>query len=197
MSSAFLTPISAAPGMRRGVHIPNDVRDSIGVDVDVILDGEEDEGVDKCAQCGANGGKLWTESTWPALLSIDFLSLLPGHLPANEIEAAALVPLLMHPARGGAGRVLGEIFDLVEEDKDTDKDKPEFKDKAGWKRGDALCGGCLERLVGDYLWRWAYERKVEDGWKPTQNCWYGYNCKTQVHNIAHARDKNHLCVPIR
>ncbi|KAJ6465545.1 hypothetical protein C8R47DRAFT_1155012 [Mycena vitilis] len=186
MSSAFLTPVSAAPAMGRGA----DLLDSVGVDADVTLDGEEDEGVDTCAQCGADGGKLWTKSSWPTLLSIDFLSLLPGHLPANEVEAAALVPLLMHPARGGAGRVVGEIFDLIE-------DTPEFKDKAGWKRGDALCEGCLEKLVGDHLWRWAYERKVEDGWKPPQNCWYGYNCKTQVHSITHARDKNHLCVPIR
>ncbi|KAJ7605430.1 hypothetical protein DFH06DRAFT_1487214 [Mycena polygramma] len=175
------------------------VRDEDGVDADVILD--EDEGVgrdDKCAQCGAagGGGKLWTESNWPTLLSIDFLALLPGNLPQNEVEAAALVPLLMHPTHGAAERVLSAIFGML---------RPEFTDKDDFDKGtwvrvrksDGLCGGCLERLVGAHLWVWAYERKVEDGWKPTQNCWYGYNCKTQVHKIAHARDKNHLCVPIR
>jgi hypothetical protein len=28
------------------------------------------------------------------------------------------------------------------------------------------------------------------GWKATQNCWYGYNCKTQAHKASHAKEKN-------
>ncbi|KAJ7613619.1 hypothetical protein DFH06DRAFT_144265 [Mycena polygramma] len=162
-----------------------------GVDAGVILDGSQVVGRnDTCAQCGLGVGsdaRLWTESTWPTLIPIDFCALLPGKLNENEVEAAALVPLLMDPNRG-ADVVLREIFDLL---------TPAYKDKGKWKRTDSLCSGCLERLVGDHLHLWLYERKVKDGWKPTQNCWYGYNCKTQVHKIAHARDKNHLCVPIR
>ncbi|KAJ6517946.1 hypothetical protein C8R47DRAFT_1231619 [Mycena vitilis] len=162
------------------------VRDKEGVDADVILDGEEGVGVvkeDKCAQCGlvvSGDARLWTESTWPTLISIDFCALLPGLLPQNEVEAAALVPLLMHPNRGAAV-VLRGIFDdgLLAK---------EYKGK--WKKSDTLCGGCLDTLVGAHLHLWLYERKVEDGWKPTQNCWYGYNCKTQVHKIVHARNKN-------
>ncbi|KAJ6451093.1 hypothetical protein C8R47DRAFT_1329776 [Mycena vitilis] len=182
-----------------------------GVDADGILDGQEGVGVgreEKCAQCGlvvSGDARLWTESTWPTLISIDFCALLPGLLPQNEVEAAALVPSLMDPNRGAAV-VLRGIFD-------DDLLTPAYKvrknpmcrlaehnfNKGKWGKRDALCGGCLDKLVGAHLhlWMWLYERKVEDGWKPPQNCWYGYNCKTQVHKIAHARDKNHLCVPIR
>ncbi|KAJ6458328.1 hypothetical protein C8R47DRAFT_1328257 [Mycena vitilis] len=159
-----------------------------GVDAEVTLDGEEGVGVgreEKCAQCGlvvSGDARLWTESTWPTLISIDFCALLPGKLNENEVEAAALVPLLMDPNRGAAV-VLREIFD-------DDLLAKEYKGK--WGKRDALCGGCLDKLVGAHLHLWLYERKVEDGWKPTQNCWYGYNCKTQVHKIAHARDKNNI-----
>ncbi|KAJ7669955.1 hypothetical protein DFH06DRAFT_1125366 [Mycena polygramma] len=70
---------------------------------------------------------------WSTLISIDFGALLPGKLTENEVDAAALVPLLMDPNRS-ADMVLREIFDML---------TPAHKGK--WMRGDSLrgtiCGG--------------------------------------------------------
>ncbi|KAJ6516592.1 hypothetical protein C8R47DRAFT_1313017 [Mycena vitilis] len=43
------------------------------------------------------------------LISIDLSALLPGRLPQNEVEAAALVPLLMDPNRGAAVVLRGRL----------------------------------------------------------------------------------------
>ncbi|KAJ6560102.1 hypothetical protein B0H19DRAFT_1146502 [Mycena capillaripes] len=152
--------------------------------MDAILD-EVIGQSDKCAQCGVVGGvKLWTEANWENLISVDFCALLLGKLNENEVETEALVDLLMAPTCG-AEVVISEIFDMR---------TPEF---FGWKREDSLCSACLDKFIGGHLHLWLYKRKVADGWKATQNCWYGYNCKTQVHKINHGKEKNHLCVPLR
>jgi hypothetical protein len=91
--------------------------------------------------------------------------------------------------------VVAEIYDMK---------TSEF---AAWKKDESLCSACLDKLIGAHLHLWLFKRKVQgpspictrrrsadgssvDGWTPTQNCWYGYNCNTQVHKRHHAEAKN-------
>ncbi|KAJ7167846.1 hypothetical protein C8R46DRAFT_1094322 [Mycena filopes] len=154
---------------------------------DVIMDDVQSVAPDSCAQCNAKGVKLWSETNWDELINVDFCDLLQGQLNKNEIETEALVQLFMSP-NCGADVVVSEIYNgglLL----------PEFVGK--WRRDESLCEGCLEKLVGAHLHLWLYKRKVAGGWKPQQKCWYGYNCKTQVHKPNHAKEKSHLCAPTR
>ncbi|KAJ7660593.1 hypothetical protein B0H17DRAFT_1094960, partial [Mycena rosella] len=140
---------------------------------------------DACAQCGVVAGlKLWSEANWKTLINVDFCALLLGKLDKNDIEAEALMDLFMS-STCGAEVVVAEIFDM------------KTAAFAAWKKDDSLCSACFDKLIGAHLHLWLFKRKVQDGWKPTQNCWYGYDCNTQVHKRNHAKEKNHLCVPVR
>ncbi|KAJ7922277.1 hypothetical protein B0H13DRAFT_1983273 [Mycena leptocephala] len=151
--------------------------------MDAILDGVIVHS-DACAQCGVVS-ELWNEANWENLISVDFCALLQGKLNENEVEAEALVELCMSP-KGSPDVVVAEIYDML---------TPEF---AAWKKDESVCSGCLDKLIGAHLHLWLYKRKIADGWKATQNCWYGYNCKTQVQKSTMPRTKTfHLCTPIR
>ncbi|KAJ7726326.1 hypothetical protein DFH07DRAFT_852854 [Mycena maculata] len=162
----------------RGVALPT----SDGLD-SAILEGVRGKN-DKCAQCGVVAGLgLWSEANWANLINVDFCALLPGALNENDVESDALVELFMSTCP--ADVVIAEIYDM--------KTAP----FAGWKRDQSLCAACLDKLIGAHLHLWLYERKVQSGWTPTDNCWYGYNCRTQVHKREHAKARNHLCAPTR
>ncbi|KAK6981647.1 hypothetical protein R3P38DRAFT_3113885 [Favolaschia claudopus] len=66
-----------------------------------------------------------------------------------------------------------------------------------WTQDKSYCQSCFNRFSEENAWRWYLREKIEGGWNPPEDCWYGYNCKTMVHNQAHADSKNHLCVPTR
>ncbi|KAJ7660591.1 hypothetical protein B0H17DRAFT_330811 [Mycena rosella] len=140
---------------------------------------------DACAQCGVVAGlKLWSEANWKNLINVDFCALLPGKLGQNDIETEALMDLFMS-STCGAEVIVAEILDM------------KTTDFAAWKKDDILCSACLDKLIGAHLHLWLLKRKAQDGWKPTENCWYGYNCNTQVHKRTHAKGRNHLCIPVR
>ncbi|KAJ7469932.1 hypothetical protein B0H11DRAFT_2042835 [Mycena galericulata] len=140
---------------------------------------------DACAQCGVVAGLgLWSEANWVNLINVDFCAHLLGNLNKNDIETEALVGLFMS-STCGADVVVSEIYDMK---------TAEF---SAWKKDESLCSVCLDKLIGAHLHLWLFKRKVQDGWTPTGNCWYGYNCRTQVHKREHAKTKNHLCAPTR
>ncbi|KAK6966613.1 hypothetical protein R3P38DRAFT_906096 [Favolaschia claudopus] len=66
-----------------------------------------------------------------------------------------------------------------------------------WTQDKSYCQSCFNRFFEENAWRWYLREKIEGGWNPPEDCWYGYNCKTMVHKQAHADSKNHLCVPTR
>ncbi|KAF8200424.1 hypothetical protein K438DRAFT_1821947 [Mycena galopus ATCC 62051] len=150
---------------------------------DTILD-EDIPQIAECAQCGVDA-ELWNESNWENRTSADLRTLLPGRLNGNKVETEALVEILTSPT-GTTDVVISEIYAMLE---------PEY---VSWEKDESLCSACLDKLIGAHLHLWFYKRKVAAGnWKTTENCWYGYNCNTQVHKMSHAREKNHLCKPIR
>ncbi|KAJ7433289.1 hypothetical protein B0H11DRAFT_2259560 [Mycena galericulata] len=140
-----------------------------------------------CAQCSVVPGpglRLWGEANWANLATVDFCALLLGNLKNNIVETEALLALFTSPGCG-ADIVVLEIYDLK---------TPAF---ATWKKEERLCSACLDKLVAAHLHLWLFRRKVQNGWTPTEDCWYGYNCRTQTHKREHAKNKNHLCAPTR
>ncbi|XP_078157520.1 RING/U-box superfamily protein [Carex rostrata] len=57
-----------------------------------------------------------------------------------------------------------------------------------------LCNSCYDKFV-DFLLYW-YRVSLPRP-RDRENCWYGYLCRTQHHNIDHARKRNHVCRPTR
>ncbi|KAJ4465835.1 hypothetical protein C8J55DRAFT_247141 [Lentinula edodes] len=58
-----------------------------------------------------------------------------------------------------------------------------------WKEDDYLCQSCFKSFLIENLWVWL--RQVKANSAPlAENCWYGYNCRTQTHNLAHAQKLN-------
>jgi hypothetical protein len=75
--------------------------------------------------------------------------------------------------------------------------------KDGWKYkgkelkpSDILCEDCFKKVWNDLLYE--YRKSVNDSLpkkvKKRSNCWYGKDCKTQVHNQDHAKKYNHVCL---
>ncbi|PON35603.1 43kDa postsynaptic protein [Parasponia andersonii] len=63
-----------------------------------------------------------------------------------------------------------------------------------------LCNDCYEKLVSFLLY--CYRISTPKHLLPSdalarEDCWYGYGCRTQHHNEAHARKRNHVCRPTR
>ena len=58
-----------------------------------------------------------------------------------------------------------------------------------------ICQEC-SGLLWDFLlykYRELIDNDLEGHIKSRTKCWYGKECKTQVHNLAHAQKLNHIC----
>ncbi|KAJ7249630.1 hypothetical protein C8J57DRAFT_1356323 [Mycena rebaudengoi] len=137
-----------------------------------------------CSQCNGVGVKLWSQNNWDTLDMAYFRAQFKGNLSKNEHEMDMLKAVFLSRTDRSKS-VVEEIHDVK---------TPAF---AAWAEEGDLCSPCLDKLVSAHLHLWLLNRKVNEGWKPTQDCWYGYDCNTQVHNRAHAREKNHLCAPTK
>ncbi|KAL1719047.1 hypothetical protein EV715DRAFT_199882 [Schizophyllum commune] len=68
----------------------------------------------------------------------------------------------------------------------------------GLSTSSALCANCLKDVISEFLPQWWLERKRNAGETiPTEDCWYGWNCRTQTHKTLHATRLNHFCKPTR
>ncbi|KAL1667450.1 hypothetical protein GGF50DRAFT_48548 [Schizophyllum commune] len=68
----------------------------------------------------------------------------------------------------------------------------------GLSTSSALCADCLKDVISECLPQWWLERKRNAGETiPTEDCWYGWNCRTQTHKPLHATRLNHFCKPSR
>ncbi|KAH7923083.1 hypothetical protein BV22DRAFT_1036762 [Leucogyrophana mollusca] len=151
--------------------------------LDNIIGGE-----DKCERCQSDsvkGTSLWGPNNWsflPGFVRLyDWKDKLKGRLGFNIAEtvgfnqacSATPWPIL-----------IGEVFDQKTEAYDL------------WNKDDWICRDCLEIFLKNHLHLWYLEKKRETGVIP-ENCWYGYNCRTQMHNMDHARKLNHWCEPTK
>ncbi|KAJ7450360.1 hypothetical protein FB451DRAFT_722014 [Mycena latifolia] len=132
---------------------------------------------DRCAHVCSS--KLWHEHNWDAL-HLEPRVLLKGKLADNFTEIEYLDAA--KPSKN-IPKLISDIYTLATED---------FKD---WKKSESLCGGCLTKFLSAHLHLWLFEYKVKDGWDAPEDCWYGYECRTQTSVTLHALTKNHLCKP--
>ncbi|CUA75081.1 hypothetical protein RSOLAG22IIIB_01722 [Rhizoctonia solani] len=73
--------------------------------------------------------------------------------------------------------------------------------EAGHGDADYFCSVCIGSTVQNGFAE-SWRRKIENGEVPLpaqvpnlSNCWYGRDCRTQSHNVAHATRLNHDCDP--
>ncbi|KAJ7867971.1 hypothetical protein B0H13DRAFT_2064834 [Mycena leptocephala] len=128
-------------------------------------------------QCDINGGiDLWTESNWAVQNSVT-LAFLPCILEYLPMPGCFYTHVRGVPVQD----LLRDLFALK---------TPEY---ASWSPQDKLCEGCLKRFMTDHIHLWLRQRKHAAGETIPEDCWYGYNCRTQAHNAEHAKKRNHLC----
>ncbi|KAK7694337.1 hypothetical protein QCA50_001520 [Cerrena zonata] len=149
---------------------------------------------DICHRCNAvKGLQLWGPTNWDLLRGhLELKNVFLGYLRTNPIERAAFRQYVFdnyHPLRG----VGHQFSDFIEQCFDTDAENTENWDKTKWH-----CLDCVHIFLKQRAWKWWYQQKQEQpGYQAVDDCWYGYNCRTQTHKWAHAQKLNHLCVPTR
>ncbi|KAJ7234349.1 hypothetical protein B0H12DRAFT_157731 [Mycena haematopus] len=165
---------------------------------------------DTCSQCAApRGVDLYTEANWDRL-PIPLMTFLKNHLRRNQTLSQPFYAVTSHLMHSDAlGPFIGDLFAF------KTHTAPGFDD---WERTDLYCLPCLTHFLEEHLWIWFLEERLRGayfllfilcrisrltcvrvigGWVPPENCWYGWNCRTQTHKRSHAETKNHLCVPIK
>ncbi|KAJ6490825.1 hypothetical protein C8R45DRAFT_990998 [Mycena sanguinolenta] len=156
---------------------------------------------DTCSQCAAPGGiALLTQANWHRAL------LFPAHLLKGRLKQDSA--MLMH-----LSVAIQDCHDGSDDDSDSDiwEDAdanlgpwiarvfgvPKTSEWDGWTKDQSYCLSCLTKFLEEHSWRWLLQERITGGWSPPPDCWYGYNCRTMVHNSTHANKLNHLCVPTR
>ncbi|EKM60840.1 uncharacterized protein PHACADRAFT_133680 [Phanerochaete carnosa HHB-10118-sp] len=150
---------------------------------------------DDCYRCHEPKGlDLWGRPNWQLLRGIisvrRLIQTLEGNLSRNSHEMSQLADHIQ--ARDDDLRLTFDWAKFIEELCDMDGDAEGPWDKDQW-----YCLDCLLALVRLRLREWWTATKVKEGMQFKPDCWYGYNCRTQVHRAQHATKLNHLCTPTR
>ncbi|TFK52504.1 hypothetical protein OE88DRAFT_1807395 [Heliocybe sulcata] len=154
-----------------------------------ILD-EYEQYTRPCHLCAKTGDRLWSASNWPFLKGyappLTFARSMKGNLTLNRHETNGLQQYLQRPTLCYAS-----FMDWMFDNKDT---SGQYRDLT---RDDWICQECLQTFVNSKLHLWWLERQRAEGMPVrTEDCWYGYNCRTQRY-YTHAMKLNHLCAPTR
>jgi len=159
-----------------------------GVYKTIILDAVHGEN-DRCCRCDTvHGVDLWNESNWSLLKGRvdlnDFLTRLTGRLLANRLEVMSLRNAVTSSSFS-LSVFMDEIYDMKISAYDN------------WDKQDWLCYVCVMEIIQRHLYLWWLEQKRKAGQQIPEDCWYGYNCRTQTRRPEHAKKLNHLCEPSR
>ncbi|KAL0571535.1 hypothetical protein V5O48_010426 [Marasmius crinis-equi] len=164
-----------------------------------ILDSVEGEN-DTCARCEdkvTKGSNLWGPTTYDFLTKVHsnfksslIIAYLPGHLRYNRVEGPYCMSLMskIPPEENAYEYVVQDILD-------SDYKQDAFED---WKKDDHLCMSCLTKLLRENLHLWLLNKRIQAGDTVlAEDCWWGWNCRTQTHKQTHAEGKNHICPQTR
>ncbi|TFK72711.1 hypothetical protein BDN72DRAFT_957066 [Pluteus cervinus] len=158
----------------------------------VILDSVVGEH-DICQSCSSSPGgfNLRNHTNWDTLRLVfdgptgsGVWPSLRGNLRSNILEMNNYRIICARPF--DYPKFMQEMFGLEQ-----------VKKSSGWKREDWLCENCIKAFLYMHLHFWMLQRKKEAGEVIYEDCWYGYNCKTQTHSMDHAERYNHFCEPTR
>ncbi|KAJ4482378.1 hypothetical protein J3R30DRAFT_3458979, partial [Lentinula aciculospora] len=142
-----------------------------------------------CSECGPQLfiGRLWGKTTWDYLslssqtlgtyLFPSLATFMKGELNRNPVELKRVEALLVNTP-----------FKEIYEDMYTKNLKlPEWhaRNDDYW-----ICQTCLTKFIKDHLHLWVIMKRKEANEQVANDCWYGFNCRTQVHNLRHAQQLN-------
>ncbi|KAF9029902.1 hypothetical protein BDZ89DRAFT_1064999 [Hymenopellis radicata] len=152
---------------------------------------------DTCTLCNhAKGINIWNESNWdylqglPAFNIVNLHRLLMGRLRdtyhiTNRLHTECSKLAVPSTSRF-LSRLIGQMFSLK---------TPEYD---AWQNiFDLICTECLQQFMASHLHLWLLATMRAAGDPVQDDCWYGYSCRTQVHNSTHATKLNHLCPQTR
>ncbi|KAI5124418.1 hypothetical protein M0805_008302 [Coniferiporia weirii] len=143
------------------------------------------EEIQHCQRCEQPSQLLLGENNWHWMqICFDDLILarfLPGHLANNAGVLGQILTMFRRPCSYVA--MISTMFD--------DQNDPE----SGWTREHWLCLDCLTMFIRERIFSWFVSQLVKDEYVFKTNCWYGWNCRTQVHKPHHADRLNHICEP--
>ncbi|KAJ6587486.1 hypothetical protein DFH09DRAFT_1274433 [Mycena vulgaris] len=115
---------------------------------------EEVRGIrDTCKQCDkTETRRLWTPATWEHF-NLNPPSLLPGKLHSNHLETGPMNAFLGTPEEfpEAISALIEEVFLQVER-------QPGFGE---WEEDDALCEGCLQKILTAHLHLWLLAKKLD------------------------------------
>ncbi|KAF9022073.1 hypothetical protein BDZ89DRAFT_1071012 [Hymenopellis radicata] len=152
---------------------------------------------DTCTLCNhAKGINIWNESNWdylqgsPAFNIVNLHRLLMGRLRDTQHITNRLhtecSKLAVPSTSRFLSRLIAQMFSLKTSNYDA------------WQNvDDLICTECLQQFITSHLHLWLLATMRSAGDPVQDDCWYGYNCRTQVHNLTHATKLNHLCAPTR
>ncbi|KAJ7657235.1 hypothetical protein DFH06DRAFT_1197720 [Mycena polygramma] len=144
---------------------------------------------DTCSQCPTPGGfSLLTQANWHRA-QLSAYQLLKGNLKRNtSVTFDFMTATGLQRDPDALGPWIASVFEGPRADAAWD----------GWTKDLSYCLPCLVKFLEEHAWRWFLEkRQLDPTWVQPENCWYGYNCRTQGHKPDHGRKLNHLCVPTR
>ncbi|KAH7885296.1 hypothetical protein F5I97DRAFT_1884339 [Phlebopus sp. FC_14] len=131
---------------------------------------------------------LWCPTNWEYLKGVinpgEMHRTLKGNLPQSVdfVEKANFINIWRLDRYS---ELVGEVFEQK-----TDA-------YSGWEKEDLICIACLREFLRDHLHLWYVERRRKQGLNAHEDCWYGYDCRTQSHKLAHATRLNHFCEPTK
>ncbi|KAH8823221.1 hypothetical protein DL96DRAFT_266684 [Flagelloscypha sp. PMI_526] len=148
---------------------------------------------DTCNRCLVTQGReLWNQTNWsvffvhtPQNQALTLYQWIPGSLSSHHSDGAKIQSTLVS-LRATPDSLFAEFHDAYSETSDD------------WKKDDWVCEKCLVELVKVSIPKWWINKKSERGEPvPSEDCWYGWNCRTMTHNGSHASKLNHFCKPTR
>ncbi|KAI0689659.1 hypothetical protein BC835DRAFT_1368005 [Cytidiella melzeri] len=71
-------------------------------------------------------------------------------------------------------------------------------DQETWDKEQWYCQTCISTLFTSRFPSWWFAKRRDSNYPPApEDCWYGWDCRTQTHKYQHARRLNHFCKPVR
>ncbi|KAI0786088.1 hypothetical protein C8Q75DRAFT_774034 [Abortiporus biennis] len=150
---------------------------------------------DQCHRCHLVAGvHLWGLTNFHLFGNFHspkaLVGCLNGYLPQNPVERDFVIQHILK--RDDEDNRTFNYADMVQEIFDLEQDSDGVWDKNNW-----YCDTCMMVLCKTRFTRWWISRKATLDLPVKEDCWYGYNCRTQRHRFAHAQRLNHLCEPTR
>jgi len=138
--------------------------------------------------CGAFAGKNFLRK----LQEHEFATIPPSSLMNNQAEVKYAMDILAFNHLPGVNGLWQDIIDCIQQNKIT---QPATFQKP-IKLHMIACRNCAQSIFENSIYKWRASlppEKVPPLVSSRPDCFYGKNCRTQLHKIDHATKYNHVC----